>query len=641
LAKLSYNTPLMAENEKQEKNIQKSFMTAGPTLHYSHANVNGCYFLAVCIYYFTAVFWSKLLTGHLVFPTFPGPVYLEKLILSPLSIYEYPAQIFVMGLLLGILISVPILASQLMSFRYSILFIIVLTFIAGLPGLAGAVLLGAFCAAVRPLRFRSRIISFVLCVSPSILYFSFFSGAKDADSLRWALSYAPWADGILNALAIAGLVLLIGHFTRYRPSLIWTISLAVLITTIFVFQDGINLSELDYQLYIAKNNPDTIKEFQDTSLTESLDNILKNPRRDSYFQPPFYPVDTIALRGVLKKEIQNRLIHDRWPEWFNEYAPAYQSRKRQLLREYEKFINPEKQWWKPEIIHTTLLKSRARIRRMPIALYYKAMLSELTPELNVLVEKETLRFYNDYPHRENLPIWHRLFSEFPDSPESIEARWRRAVHLAGLGEFTHTQKMIDESLAMIEKEMAKEPQIIHGAAGDIFHKPAKTVITEYDLKKLKRRFLYLQTLISSENIGSDDKTRKLVAQFTVLNPHDVLYKSQLDYLLEQAGEKSPLKDNILLAQAMLISDAIQRADQLGKIAKEFPESDGGIQAQFEQAVLKLTIWKEYQLSEKEKEKYLAEAQASLQKFLKEHPNSYLAERAAEKLAALPTAKQEK
>jgi hypothetical protein len=58
----------MAENEKQEKNIPKSFMTAGPTLHYSHANVNGCYFLAVCIYYFTAVFWSKLLTGELLSP---------------------------------------------------------------------------------------------------------------------------------------------------------------------------------------------------------------------------------------------------------------------------------------------------------------------------------------------------------------------------------------------------------------------------------------------------------------------------------------------------------------------------------------------------------------------------------------------
>jgi hypothetical protein len=622
----------MAENEKP-----KTFMTAGPTLHYSHANVNGCYFIAIFIYYFTSVFWTKLLSGELIFPIFPGPFYLENLILSPLSIYEYPAQIFVMGLLLGILIAVPILASQLLSFKYSLLFIFILGIIAGLPGLALAVLLGAFGAAVRPLRFRSRIISFVLCVSPSILYFSFFGGAKNADSLRWALSYAPWGDGLLNALAIAGIVLLIGHFTRYRPSLICTISFAVLVTTIFVFQDGINLSELDYQLYIAENNPATVKEFQDTSLSGALDDVLNSPQRKNYFQSPFYPIETIELRAVLKKEMQNRLLLDRWPEWISETsAPAYQGRKRQLLRQYEKFINPEKQWWKPEIIHTTLLKSRARIRRMPIALYYKAMLSELSPELNVLVEKETLHFYDDYPHRENLPIWHRLYSEFPDSPESIEARWRRAIHLAGMREFTHTQEMINESLAMIAKEMEKAKNESEKTTDSIFRKPAKTVITEYELKKLKRKFLYLQTLISSENMGNDEKCKKLAAEFIILNPHDVLYKSQLTYLLQQAGDNSPLKDNIILEQTMLIPDAIERAEQLGKVAKDFPGTDGGIQARFEQASLKLTIWKDHQLSDKEKEKYLAEAQTGLKKFLKDNPESYLAEQVQEILSILPT-----
>jgi hypothetical protein len=148
----------------------------------------------------------------------------------------------------------------------------------------------------------------------------------------------------------------------------------------------------------------------------------------------------------------------------------------------------------------------------------------------------------------------------------------------------------------------------------------------------------LQTLLSNENLGNNDKNKKLVAQFVLLNPHDVLYKSQLDYLLEQAGENSPLKDNIVLAQIMLISDAIQRADQLGKVAKDYPGTDGGTQAKFEQASLKLTIWKEHQLSEKEKEKYLAEAQTGLQKFLKDYPSSYLAEQAQEKLAVLPAAK---
>ena len=245
------------ENQKTVKSVSKSFLTAGPTLHYSHANVNNCYFLAVCVYYAAAVFWAKLLTGNLI--AFSGPFYLEKFVLAPLSIFEYPAQIFVLGLLVGIFIAVPILASQLMSFKYSILFVLILSFISGLPGLAICVLIGAFAVALRPLRFRSRYIAVVLCTSPVFIYFGLFGGAKNADSIRWALSFAPWFYGLFNALAIAAIVLVIGHFTRYRPGLIWSIAACFLAATIIVFHNTINLAELDYQLYIAKNNPETIQ----------------------------------------------------------------------------------------------------------------------------------------------------------------------------------------------------------------------------------------------------------------------------------------------------------------------------------------------------------------------------------------------
>jgi hypothetical protein len=275
---------------KTAKPVAKSLLTAGPTLHYSHANVSNCYFLAVCVYYATAIFWAKLLTGNLI--SFSGPFYLEKFVLSPLSIFEYPAQIFVLGLFVGIFIAVPILTSQLMSFKYSILFVLILSFIAGLPGLAICVLIGAFAAALRPLRFRSRYISAVLCISPIFIYFGFFGGAKNADNILWAMSFAPWFYGLLNALAIAAFVLGIGHFTRYRPGLIWSIAVCFLAAAVIVFHNTINLSELDYQLYIAKNNPEIISQFQDHSITGALDRTVTSPESRSYFQPPFYPVET-------------------------------------------------------------------------------------------------------------------------------------------------------------------------------------------------------------------------------------------------------------------------------------------------------------------------------------------------------------
>jgi hypothetical protein len=456
------------------------------------------------------------------------------------------------------------------------------------------------------------------------------------DNVRWALSFAPWFNGIFTALAISAVVLIIGHFTRYRPGLIWSIIIITFIAAIIIFQNKIGLSELDYQLYIARNNPETIREFQDNSITEALDRTLTSPQSRSYFQSPFYPVEPIELRAVLKKEIQTRLLLDRWPEWFDEPGTlGYQAEKQRLLKQYENFINPQKQWWKPEVLHNALLKSKVRIRRMPIALYYKGLLSEMSPQLNTLVEKEILHFYNNYPHRENLPIWHRLYSEYPDSVESIEARWRRAVHLAGMEEFEHARQLIGQAVAMAKEELARIADMSVNEIEAIFHKPAATVITEYELKRIKRKLRYLQHLISDENLGSEPKDKRLLAQFILLNPHDILYKTQLDNLLNQLTDTSPLKDNIVLAQTMLISDVVLRAQRLGEVAKKFAGTDGGIQANFEQASLKLTIWKEHSLSDTEKEKYLAEAKKDLQDFIDNYPDSIFAEQAAEKLAVLP------
>ncbi len=632
---MDYNTCMAnVENDKTGKFIPKSLLTAGPTLHYSHANVNNCYFLAVCVYYVAAVFCAKLLTGRLI--SFWGPFHLEKFVLGHLSIFEYPVQIFVLGLLVGIFIAVPILASQLMSFKYSILFVLILFFIAGLPGLAICVLIGSFAAALRPLRFRSRYIAVVLCTSPVLVYFAVFGGLKNVESIRWAISYAPWFCGLLNALIISAVILIIGHFTRYRPGLIWSISACFLVATIVVFHNTINFAELDYQLYVAKNNPETVQEFQDHSITEALDNTLKSPESRSYFQPPFYPVEPIALRTALKKEIQNRLQHDRWPEWFDVPSQLrYQEKKQQLLEEYDRFISPRKQWWKPAFVHDAFLKSKIRTKRMPIALYYKAMLSELSPELNTLIEKETLHFYNDYPRRENLPIWHRLFFEYPDSTEALEACWRRAVHLAGMEQFSSARQLIDQALSMIKNESAGTAGASADETEKIFRNPQTTVITEFELKKIKRKLRYLRSLISGENLGSDEKTRNLLAQFILLNPHDPFFKTYLDNLLQRAGEKSPLADNILLSQIMLTPDPILREQHLGQFAKNYAGTDAGVQAKFEQASLKLSIWKEHSLSDTEKKRYLTEAKTDLENFLKTYPDSIFAEQASEKLAILP------
>ncbi|MHC4300482.1 MAG: hypothetical protein ACYS7Y_24670, partial [Planctomycetota bacterium] len=51
------------ETEKAPIVVSKSFMAVGPTLHYSHKNVQVCWLLALVAFGASCLFWSKLAFG--------------------------------------------------------------------------------------------------------------------------------------------------------------------------------------------------------------------------------------------------------------------------------------------------------------------------------------------------------------------------------------------------------------------------------------------------------------------------------------------------------------------------------------------------------------------------------------------------
>ncbi|UCG59387.1 MAG: hypothetical protein JSU70_07715, partial [Phycisphaerales bacterium] len=281
------------ESEQTPKAVSKSLLAVGPTLHYSHANVQRSWLLAVAAYGLSCLFWSRMVTGA----AWPFDLQaigsadfwrLEQSLVTGLSIFEYPWQILVLGLLMGILAVAPVLISQLMSFRYSIVLVLAVFFVASLPGLAICLLISCFAVACRPLRFRSRIIAVALCTAPQLLYFGFFGAARGVEPIKWGFSFAPWVCAWLVGAVIAGLVLGIGHYTRYRPGLVWIVTTLTLLTTVFVFEAKVGLDELDYQLYVAKNNPERFSEFHDHSITEALDRTITDPAVRKYLAGFFY-----------------------------------------------------------------------------------------------------------------------------------------------------------------------------------------------------------------------------------------------------------------------------------------------------------------------------------------------------------------
>jgi hypothetical protein len=614
------------QGDKTPKPAPKSFMTAGPTLHYSHTNVLRCWLLAFAAYCLTCLLWSKVLTGSLFSCNLDSLTstslwHLGNAITAPISIFQYPWQILVLGTLMGILAIVPILISQLMSFSYSILFILAAGFLAGLPGLAVALVVCCVAVACRPLRFRSRFISVALCTASLLLYWGYFGRVGGAEPLQFGFSLAPWVCAWLVGLAMAGVVLAIGHFTRYKPGLVWLVTLIILVAAAVEFEMKIGFDELDYQLYIAKNDPEKISEFRDHSVKDALDRTVANRADVGYLEFYFYPDEPIALRAALKREMQEKLIWERWPAWFAVPDELKFAEKRQtLFAEYDKFIY-----------------LRPRSRRTSIALYYKGLLSEFSPDTEVLGRTEILHFYSDYPQDRSRAIWHELYSNFGDSPESIEARWRVARSWAGQGRFEHANKLLSEAHAMALERLAKLQQPEDNADGffSLFTAPPDSVMTELELTELVVRIEQLRILIGPENQQNGDGAAQRLATFVMLNPHSPDYPMSLGELLRETGDNDPLRDNILLAQIKLIPDEETRADRLSQLHNDFPHSDAGTQALYELARLKLRLY-QAESDQAVKNRRLAETRDILTSFVNLHPDSIFTAQARKNLAALPT-----
>jgi hypothetical protein len=532
----------------------------------------------------------------------------------------------------------PPVMSQLLSFSFSIPFVLALALLADLPVFAAVVLVSCAAAACRPLRFRSRFIAIALCTSPQLFYWAYFGGLQKVEPLQWGISFGPWICAWITMIVFAGIVLLVGHFTRYRPGLTWIAGAVTLVSALIIFQQKVGFDELAYQQYIAKNNPEQVAEFRDQSIRQALDNTINNPNSRKYFANFLYPTDPARLRQELKEEIQVQLARDRWPSWFivpeNMNFPV----KRQwLLGQYDLFIDGQKPWWMPARIFEKVRQGRLKSKRMPVVLYYKAILSEALPDPKLISEKELLHFNDDYPHKNFVPIWYKLYEDFPNSTESIEARRRVAMHLAGQKLFDMADTLVREAQKLLSERMVFPDQSTQTSGGGLFtaFAPSKTsAMSELKLLQLQRDLNDLHGLLKTENLPSDPQEKERLAKYIMLNPHSPDYLSSLESMLNQMNERENLYGKVLLEKTLLTRDPHTRLQELKKMSERFKETEIGVAALYELSVLKVRIWQD-QTRIDDKKKLLTEARSTLMKFISLYPRSFYKANAQTILNSLP------
>ncbi len=632
----------MAPGLEKSPKTPKTFLTVGPTLHYSHRNVQFYWLLAAFMFCLTCLFWSRIVSGtfwafDFEAQSIPDFHDLGRATVTGVSIFEYPWQIIVLGLLMGVLAVVPVLVAQLMSFGHSFIFVLAVFFLANLPGFAVFLIFSCFAAAVRPLRFRSRIIAIALCLAPQLVYWGMFGGARGVETLEWGFSFAPWIWAWLTGMTVAGLVLAIGHYTRYKPGLIWTFTTTTLLLALIVFGSAIGFDELDYQLHVARNNPEEVPEFRDHSIREALDKTISDPTEKEYRKAFSYPTEIIPLREEIKREIQISLARDnRWPEGLIVSDELqYEDKRKWLNEQYDWFTHPSQPRWMPTAIYRRIIERRSRSQRMAIALYYKAILNEYTPDLRRLGQDETLHFSSDYVQKPSSRIWLHLCSDprYNHSPESAEARWRAARLLVSPKGLEKARAILAEADTLIRERQARQPK--PGAApGDglfsAFRRPPDTVMTPMKLRELQGRIYELQTLIGDENLVGGEGTLARLAEFVTLNPYSLEYELQLDVLLARVGEKDGLRDNLLLAKAKLIADDQHRAQRLHELSRQYQDTDGGMQALYELTRLHIRLYQR-----ELKRENLSAARDMLTRFLSLYPNGFYAPQVKKNLLDLP------
>jgi len=571
----------------QPQNRLKRWLSDGPTVAFARRYRYACWALNLFLYILLNLFYLRLHTGvWLPWQYTHETTTLTEQLLSPLSIFDFPSYIFVIGLLMAFLCVLPILIAQLYNIWHALPFIAAALFCGHQQIFSLCLLVSCVAVSFEPFRFKSKFVAAVMCLIPELLYVVIFSGSNpETEVLRWAVLYAPWLLAFFFCLIFFGIILGIGHFVRYRPGIISPIFGLVLAGTVLLFHQKIGMNERDFQAYVYQFRPETVINL----CSKDIQPLLEEERAKRLELMPFLNPDTIEddLLGEWKRAfhasfLESETVRENTETIVNAIIEArkFVQAKVRSLQNIDRFI-----------------QMYPNDKRVADALYYKGLLLDLKPNVRHLEEQKRLGFYTDIPSTSSQAVWQEILDRFGDFQVAIAARWRFAILTLQLEEekpdYTERFQQATELLLegqkscrmRIEKRKEKERQTTSQTRmSDIFN-PKTPIFSEEDLKALSRRIGILAALIAKENHPDDLIHGKYLADFVGLDPYQLDYETRLKTLKLKAAESDPLIDNIELAETMLIEDPERKGLELRKLIRneKYSERDGGYQARIELA----------------------------------------------------------
>jgi hypothetical protein len=215
------------------------------------------------------------------------------------------------------------------------------------------------------------------------------------------------------------------------------------------------------------------------------------------------------------------------------------------------------------------------------------------------------------------------------------------MHESGQGNLEKACQLCEVALGLLAEYSRSQGIVPQQPSGEeaaflsAFAPPEHTIMTAGKLRDLYFRLKRLLALVAPANRGDTQASRQRLADFVMLNPYGTDYDAKLEAILADMQTDDPLLDNVQLARALLIPDSMLRSQKLSEIASAYAGADGGNQALYELALLKVGIWKDPQAGPDARKAALSEARAILEGLIRNLPDSLWAEQAKTFLASLP------
>jgi hypothetical protein len=456
-----------------------------------------------------------------------------SMMLQPLSIFSHPWLILIHALLLSALIAVPLMVACLYHSRYCTLFLLCTGALGHAPLLALVLAAGCTLVAVTPLRRRNPALAVLLGMAPVWVYLVFSATHLPvalAPKQRLILG-VPFLFGAFGAIVAAGVVLILAHYTRYRPGVITPVMAVLLAVPAWLFAAHVGTDEMQFAL-----------------LADRLAPALESNSRRLGGQGP----DKAAVEAVYR---------------------GLRHRKEAFEAACDKFLHAH-----PES------------PRAAAVLWIKGIMQDTQVCVSDL-QAGWVKLYDDFPLPRSRDTWQQLASNYPSDIRAAIALYRlahqdlRAGNAAAAADRLEAAGKILDQAAAAAAAATETGQSWWSQVFTVDPGPPAT-----DAVQLRCDVGRLQMLISANGVLEDANSAAACAALMSLDQRQMLESEFMERINELAKryDGTKLSDNIALARAMGKSDQVDRARLLRELEDE-PGSDASIEANYELARLAMRM----------------------------------------------------